>query len=96
MDPTTTNIDPEVYRILFFIASAIISLLLGVLIWSAQRLVDTVRKLGFAVQTLLTQMEERKTSCAEKHKVIDQRLAAHSRKLSEHDMEITKLQTIVQ
>lgn len=94
MEPN--SFETELYKALFFIASGLISILLTVLIWSAQRLVDTVKKLGIVVQTLLTQMDERKSACTEKHQVIDTQLNAHSCKLAQNSEEIVKLKTILQ
>jgi len=69
---------PELYEILFKIAGAFIMVLIGIIIWAAQRLVTNVGKLSENVASLNSTMTERNNSCRAKHAIIDHRLGCHS------------------
>jgi len=68
---------PELYEILFKIAGGFIVVLIGIIIWAAQRLVSNVGKLSENVASLNSTMIERNNSCRAKHAIIDHRLNCH-------------------
>lgn len=56
------------------------------------KLTKVVGTLNTTVEVIQAEQKNSSANCAFKHETIDKRLNAHSKKLSEHDIAITKLE----
>jgi len=83
---------PELYEVLFKIAGGFVIVLIGIIIWAAQRLVSNVGKLSENVASLNTSFNERNSSCKAKHAIIDHRLNCHSDDLKNQGTSIAVIQ----
>ena len=81
------------------IAGAIITLLLGALVYFLKKWIDStdsltksVNELKTAVALLQTNQTNYSQSCTNAHNIIDKRLNSHAERLNEHQEAITELQ----
>ena len=92
--------ESEIYKLLLSIAGALIVFLLGIIGFFLQKhikvielLVSAVNDLNVTVKLLQNDQENAATNCSTTHQVIATRLNAHSAKLQEHDISITRLKS---
>lgn len=89
----------EHYSLILSLSSAIIMLMLGIvayfvkgLISSSKSVENAVNQLTVSVATERTKNEDFRGNCNVTHKIVNDRLNDHRRRLDEHDKQITKLE----